>query len=103
MKTITKINNINKITETRVLTMEALRKLCIDKGWYTEGTNEDYNNLLLSVKNMNMTAENIYKVAIDIICHTNLYSSGYYIPDDEVLTSIMYDITDACYSYYTVE
>ena len=94
---------IDKIKEIRVLTMEKLRMLCVNKGYYTEGTVEDYEKLLLFVKDSEMTTENIYKVAVDIINHSNV--APYYKQEgyNDMLTNIMYNIADACYTYFNIQ
>lgn len=60
-----------KITEKRTITRSALRNLCVEKDWYTYGTNEEYDNILNFVASNEMTTENIAKVATDIFEHSN--------------------------------
>ena len=45
--------------EVRTINKSDLRILCIRKSWYTEGTNEDYMELLKSVENKQISTEDI--------------------------------------------
>jgi len=56
--------------EIRTLQASALRNLCIDKNWYTNGNNEEYTFLLNMCNNENITTDNIVEMATDIISHS---------------------------------
>lgn len=55
----------------RKLTMQALRQLCIDRDWYTDGDNEEYSNMLFMTKKEDITSDVIVEIAIDIIEHSS--------------------------------
>ena len=59
------------MTETRIINHNDLRKLCIEKNWYTYGTNEEYSDLLDFVASTKMDTKNLVLVANDIIKHSN--------------------------------
>lgn len=46
-------------------------KMCIDEGFYSCGTNTDYDSMLSFVDDHKPTYENIYKVAYDITMNTD--------------------------------
>lgn len=48
------------IIETRTLSMDDLRKLCIKNNYYTKGTIDEYDRFLTSVKGVEMTKDKIY-------------------------------------------
>lgn len=48
-----------------------LRELCIRERWYTCGTNKEYEHLLNFVDTTPPTVENQYKVAQDILEHSD--------------------------------
>ena len=58
--------------EVRTINKSDLRILCIRKSWYTEGTNEDYMELLKSVENKQISTEDIVELAYNIIEHSEL-------------------------------
>lgn len=55
----------------RKLTMQALRQLCIDRDWYTDGDNEEYSNMLFMTKKEDITSDVIVEIATDIIEHSS--------------------------------
>lgn len=88
------------IIETRTLFMDDLRKLCIKNNYYTEGTNEEYDRFLTSVKGVEMTKNQIYYLAVNIFTHSDIESNG--LSTDEIIASIMYNIAEACHTMFTV-
>lgn len=88
------------IIETRTLSMEDLRKLCIKNNYYTEGTNDEYDRFLTSVKGVEMTKSQIYYLAVNIFTHSDIENNG--LSTDEIIASIMYNIAEACYTVFTV-
>lgn len=59
-----------KIKERRILTWEKLRAICVERGWYTRGTIEEYEKLLNKTKVSNITSDIIGDIAQDIIAHS---------------------------------
>lgn len=81
---------VKKIDEVKV------RRLCIEKNWFTNGTNEEYNELLnYGFSNQEITTDELVEMATLILEH----SEAEYIRDYEI-TSIMYELNEACYSYF---
>ena len=76
-----------KIKETRQWTMEAIRSECIENGWYTKGTNEDYEKMLAFVSAKEPTNTNMLKVATNIFEHSNTGDS---------IDFILYCISNYC-------
>lgn len=79
--------------EIRKISAMSLRELCIEKGWYTGGTVEEYCNLLSMTERENITTDDIVEIATDIIEHSTLHT-------DETFTSVMWAIGDKCISYF---
>ena len=63
-------DNIPKITETRNWSLDQVREVCIRHGYYTRGTNEEYDLMLKLVRLMGPTEEGLYSIALDIARHT---------------------------------
>ena len=82
--------------ETRRLNASDLRSLCIEKNWYTAGTNPEYSHLLgeLAGEKENLTTEDIILIAEDIAAHSKL-EDGYEISD------IAFEVTRKAYSFFT--
>lgn len=76
--------------ERRYLFRNDLRVLCIRKNWYTCGDNKEYDNLLHSFDEGNITTDVIVEIATDIVEHSDNISL-----DD--ITSVMFEIADCCY------
>ena len=62
---------MSKYTETRIMSSEDLRLLCIKKNWYTCGDCEDYDKLLKMPDGKNITTNIIIKIATDIYEHSD--------------------------------
>lgn len=69
----------------RLLRMEKLRGLCVEKGWYTNGDNEEYSHMLNMVNKDNLTSDDIIEIALDIIAHSDLESDDLLIVCDDIL------------------
>lgn len=54
----------------RVWSWQSVREACIKYEWYTEGTNEDYHEMLMFVETHKPIDSNITKVAKDIFNHS---------------------------------
>lgn len=79
--------------ETRKINSNSVRKLCIEKGWYTAGTNEEYAHLLFDIVGRigNVTSDELVEIATDIKDHS--------VTDCEV-TNIMYELAKVCVSFF---
>lgn len=55
----------------RKLSIGALRTLCIERDWYTDGDNEEYGNMMKIEKKEDITSDDIVETAIDIIEHSS--------------------------------
>lgn len=55
----------------RRLSSDALRALCIEKAWYTNGNNEEYSNMLAKTKKEDITSDDIVEIATDICEHSS--------------------------------
>lgn len=60
-----------KVIEHAVWTAEEIRYFCMEEGYYTEGNVRDYEEMLLFVDHNDPTPENIYKVAKNILDHSD--------------------------------
>lgn len=86
-----------KFTETRILDSSKLRSVCIKNDWYTCGTNEEYGRLFARLHDAdgcpaNMTTEKLAEIATDIWEHSEI--------TDYTITTVMYELARACYSYF---
>lgn len=89
-----------KYIETRILSIDKLRALCIEKNWYTRGNNEEYAALFDRLCDddgccANMTTEKLVEVAEDIMSHSEI--TGY------TVTSVMFALAKACTSIFDAE
>jgi hypothetical protein len=81
--------------ETRKLSGANLRKLCINKNWYTCGTTTEYGKMLLLADNCkNVETSTIVKFAEDIMLHSDT---------DYLLESICFEIAAICHSIFEQE
>ena len=88
-----------KYTETRTLNAVNLRKLCIERDWYTCGDNEEYQNLFNRLRDENgnpveMTTEKLAEIATDIKEHSDT---------DYEISMIMFDLARVCFTYFEEE
>lgn len=85
-----------KIVEERRITMSALRSLCIRENWYTLGTDEEYDHILLFADRNEMTTENLAKVAADIMAHSEMDC-------DRDIPNTMFSICECCHTFFYEE
>jgi len=82
------------ITEKRILPMDRLRSLCVDKQWYTRGTNADYAYILQYAENLkDVKTENIVHIAKDILDHSDT---------DYPIDAVCFEIAMVCYSHFYI-
>lgn len=83
------MKNIYK--EIRTLSASNLRALCIRKDWYTRGSNDEYEHLLLDLaeRKKNLTTDDIILIAEDITAHSN-------ISDDYDIECIAWEVNRSC-------
>lgn len=89
---------MGNIRERRITSLDLLRSLCIKEMWYTEGSNEEYFDMLNKAKSLsNLTAQDIKSIAIDIAAHSDNISAE----DPDEMMNVMYKIAnDACYTVF---
>ena len=79
--------------ETRKISYDSLRGLCIANDWYSNGSNEEYDNLLESAAGIdNITCDDLVEIATDIKSHSDT---------DFDIETIMYLINHICNVYFT--
>lgn len=82
--------------EVKKISAEKIRGLCIAKNWFTEGTNEEYDELLqygFSCKEI--TTDDLVEMATLIFEHSDEESLK-----DYEYTSVMWELNNICYSYF---
>ena len=89
------------IKETRTLSAWDLRNLCAKRNWYTQGTNEDYDCLLSSLRDsdyepVEITTEKLAEIAADILRHSDM-------PVDYDLCCVMFEVAKVCDTCFTME
>lgn len=62
-----------------------LRNLCIEKGWYTNGNNVAYSNMLAMSNKDDITSDDIVEIATDIIEHSDLSLDDFTYVCNEIL------------------
>ena len=76
-----------KIYEKQFLQSDAVRKVCIERNWYTKGTNEEYCHVFDMVRALRdrsiITADDLYPIAADICKHSNI---------EYDVTGVMYEL-----------
>ena len=82
---------MSKYIETRRLGASALRALCIERGWYTRGDNEEYDHLLtdLAGGKPHLDTGDIIAIAEDIAAHSRL-------GDGEDVPAIAFEVARIC-------
>ena len=78
-------------TETRRLSAQTLRELCIRRRWYTAGDNVEYEHLLLDLASSkpDLATDDIIAIAEDIAAHSRL-------GDGEGVPEIAFEVARAC-------
>jgi len=89
-----------KYIETRILSRESLRSLCISNNWYTCGDNEQYDRLLDRLNDKdgcpeNMTTDKLAEIADDIMEHS--------VITDYTITTVMFELARACNSFFEIQ
>ena len=78
--------------EIRKLSRSDLRKLCIEKDWYTRGDNEEYSNVLsLAGDCEDVTTAVIVEIATDIINQRDT---------EHTVSSACFEIARICNSFF---
>jgi hypothetical protein len=80
------------MTETRVLTYDNLRALCIEKNWFNRGNSEDYEGMLRYAAEK----KNVQTSTIVIIARTIKQNSD----TEHPISSICFEIARKCYSFF---
>lgn len=60
-----------KVIENAVWIAEEIRNFCLEEGYYSEGKVRDYEEMLNFVDQNKPTTENIYRVAKNILAHSD--------------------------------
>jgi hypothetical protein len=83
--------------EIRKIDPIAIRKLCIKKDWFSNGTNAEYDELLnYGYNDKLITSDELVEMATLIFEHSPEESLR-----DYTITSVMYELNaECCYSYF---
>lgn len=84
-----------KFKERRVMNRHALQTLCISHGWFTRGTNEDFDKLLAMTNENNITSEHLYEMAQMIMNHSDNIRNG--------VAGVMFCLGEICYTFFSIE
>ena len=91
-----------KIEARKEWSMRKVRQMCVNHRYYTCGDCEDYDRMLMFVINNEPTTENIYKVAKDIVEHSDM--DKYDCDKLELIEAVMFDIDRECATtHYEIE
>lgn len=90
-----------RIYENKRIDRDEMRKLCIQNSFYTSGTNDEYERMLITCESTKqVTPESLFTIAIDIAVHTPRYCQM----DNDIITGIMYLINKhAVITEYEIE
>lgn len=83
-----------KVIEHAEWTAEEIRNFCLEEGYYTEGKVREYEEMLLFVDRNDPTPENIYKVAKNILDHSD---QEHEIPVEYLMRKISIDLVNRHY------
>lgn len=72
----------SKITESRWWCYRNVIDLCVKNNFYTCGCNREYEYMLDFVREHEPTVQNLYKVANDILSHSNDEANNNYVVTD---------------------
>lgn len=97
-KTTTK--RTGNIAETTSWSTEGIRTMCMENGFYTKGSCEEYEAMFDMVRKLKPSTQNICAVALDIAKHSKLDADYTF---NENVAHIMYCIkNDVCVTTYEV-
>ena len=77
--------------EVRKIEGHEIRKLCIKNGWFTNGTNAKYDELVNYENCELITTDELVEMALLIKLHSET---------EYPITSIMYELAKICYTYF---
>ena len=84
-----------RFKEVRTVSWDEVRSLCIAKGWYTRGNNEQYSALAGYIFDLEeVTTEDLVYIASDILEHSNT---------DYDLEAILWELNRACNTCFVHE
>ena len=87
--------------ERRTLRGDDVRRLCIEKNWYTRGDCEEYRKVLKMADSQNVTTDLIVKIAEDIYTHSD---KAYWKDcESDPVGNICFEIARICYSFFEQE
>lgn len=89
-----------KFKETRTMSASKLRALCIQRNWYTRGTNEEYSRLFDKLNDCcgcpeHLTTEKLVEIAEDIWDHSNI--------TDYTIETVLFELARNCYTYFDID
>ena len=96
MKTIT----LNQVTIRRQIFRDELRRLCINKDWYTLGDIKQYDNLFDKLSS-DMDDTEIIGVCFDIYGHTDVeeIASNDGVSCEDVFDNIVYEVYELVHTF----
>lgn len=86
-----------KIAETRKINSHDLYHLCIEKDWYTCGTNAEYE-LMFGKAVGNMTTEKLCALAMDIVDHSA--PKCFADCDSDPVFYVMFELAEISHSFF---
>ena len=93
------------IKKTTVLTGDAVRTVCIQNEYFTNGTNKQYENMLKYADKYSelgcMNDLHIYEIAKSIVEHTEWLTRDY--TKKECIENVMFLLSKASNTHYTIE
>lgn len=83
-----------KVIEHAEWIAEDIRNFCLEEGYYSEGKVRDYEEMLNFVDQNKPTTENIYRVAKNILDHSD---EEHERPVEYLMREISVDLVNRCY------
>lgn len=89
-----------KFKETRTMSASKLRDLCIKRGWYTHGTNEEYSRLFDMLSDFcgcpeHLTTEKLVEIAEDIWDHSHI--------TDYTIETVLFELARNCFTIFDID
>lgn len=87
------------IKEIRSMSKSRLRQLCIERNWFTRGTNDEYTRLfdMAGTYDTNIGAYTLYDMAVWIMDHSSEEAM-----EDVEITDVMAALARICHSTFVI-
>ena len=85
-----------KTKTTTIISSEKVRNLCVENGYYTDGSNYEYSELLNVLCDKKYTDTRLVAIMRDIVKHTDIDACFTNCNNDEIYEILAYQIANNC-------